>query len=459
MSITNLPTSYVVEKQVPGFVRENHDKFVQFLTTYYEYLDQEENINDYIRNVIRFIDPDTTTDYLLTNFFDELKNLPKDMLADKRFVAKHIYDLYDAKGTPKAIELLFRILYGEDISITYPSDSILRGSDGIWKQDAFFTVSGVIGNLPVGNVRISISIQNEYGNFTILTNKIVYDSSNNTFRIFYEATDRLRLVLDQYVIKYDSAGNKEFVGKLQKSPSKLVVLSGGKFWQLGTIVRMPGSISDTYAIVTNVTGDGAMVTLDVIDYGYGNTEGEIITVSPFLSKPSGSSVDIVYNAGTYTISIIDYLNYGMEVNGDSSRSDTGAYFDEDYVSDIYSGSTQISTNFSTLITGTQQQEDITINDWIASKATIQIYYDLIGKPRGSWIGNKGQVSNSYIRLQDNKYYQMFSYAIRTTNCINKWRKALDIIHPAGLKYFGDFIKQYNGDVSYIIEANTDIIIT
>jgi len=461
MSNKYLPTNELVNRQVPAFVRENHAKFIDFLQTYYEYLDQEENINDYIRNVIKYIDIDTTSENFLVNFFEELKNLPKDMLADKKIVASHIYDLYDAKGTPKAIELLFRILYDEEISIKYPSNNILISSDGVWKQNSFFTLEPVIGNLPVGNVKIPLTITNDKGIFSITTNRIEVDS-DNMYRVFYNSNYNLKLIEDQYIINYDSSGNKTFSGRVKLSPSKLIVQSGGAFWQIGTIIKVAGINKDTYARVTEVS-DGSLVKLEILDFGYGHSNGQVVSVSPFPNKPSGSLIDVNYNTTTktHTIAINDYLEYSMSVFGQSNGGIVGSdYFLENYGSELYSGSDVFSTQYTT-ITSTQQvtQDDITLEDWLLSKANIVFVYDTISKPRGEWVGNRGKISNPFTKLQDNSYYQLFSYVVKTENCINKWRKAMEIVHPSGLKYFGDFYKTFSSDVTSSISSSTTVHIT
>jgi len=64
---------------------------------------------------------------------------------------------------------------------------------------------------------------------------------------------------------------------------------------------------------------------------------------------------------------------------------------------------------------------------------------LIGKPKGDWNTERGKISTNSIRMQDNYFFQLFSYAIKTSRCINRWKPAIELVHPAGLKYFGEFV--------------------
>ena len=50
---------------------------------------------------------------------------------NKRKLIKNIRDLYIAKGTKKGHELFFRLLLNENL-FQYPTDSMLRVSDGLW---------------------------------------------------------------------------------------------------------------------------------------------------------------------------------------------------------------------------------------------------------------------------------------------------------------------------------------
>ncbi|SVD71409.1 uncharacterized protein METZ01_LOCUS424263, partial [marine metagenome] len=53
-----------------------------------------------------------------------------------------------------------------------------------------------------------------------------------------------------------------------------------------------------------------------------------------------------------------------------------------------------------------------------------------------WIGDDGQISAANY-IQDSKYYQAFSYEIKSGNTIDKWREYVKrLIHPSGLALWG-----------------------
>ena len=63
-----------------------------------------------------------------------LTSIPDTLDGDvnKRNLIKNIKSLYQAKGTKRASEIFFKLLFNEQAEIRYPKDNILRVSDGKW---------------------------------------------------------------------------------------------------------------------------------------------------------------------------------------------------------------------------------------------------------------------------------------------------------------------------------------
>lgn len=142
MSLVKAKVSTVIEDQLPDFVREDHNTFVLFLKSYYEYLDGIEN-----RNLENIRDIDNTLDEFIEFFAKEILNpIPKDILADKRLLAKRIKDLYLSKGNINSYKLLFRLLYDIPAEVYVPKGDLLRVSDGKFSRDTIIQVVDNIGD-------------------------------------------------------------------------------------------------------------------------------------------------------------------------------------------------------------------------------------------------------------------------------------------------------------------------
>ena len=64
---------------------------------------------------------------------------------DVRTAIKTIKDFYSAKGTSFSIAYLFKLLYGETVSISYPKDQIIKPSAATWSIDTILRATKVSG--------------------------------------------------------------------------------------------------------------------------------------------------------------------------------------------------------------------------------------------------------------------------------------------------------------------------
>lgn len=126
-------TSTIVERQLPDFVRSEHPKFVTFLKKYYEWLEQNDQINYEVERLKESIDIDTANSYYINLLKrDLLPYFPENILADKNLFLKLVNNFYKSNGTPDSLKFLFKALYNDSIDIYYPKEDILRTSDGKW---------------------------------------------------------------------------------------------------------------------------------------------------------------------------------------------------------------------------------------------------------------------------------------------------------------------------------------
>lgn len=210
-------TSFLVEGQVPEFVREEYPLFVTFLEAYYEFLENKQgtNKNDLLtqaKNLKTVFDVDQSIDEFESNFFNTYASLiPVDVQGNKELLIKNILPLYQAKGSEASFKLLFRFLFHEDPIIFYPRDSILRASSGEWKIDnsikvstdisSYYTADGntkqfiIISQEPSANLDVYVNGSLTTSGFKVLKeyNLLEFDSNlaaNATLEIYYTTIDR-----------------------------------------------------------------------------------------------------------------------------------------------------------------------------------------------------------------------------------------------------------------------------
>ena len=64
MSVSNNKTSYLISSQVPQFVRDDHETFVQFLEEYYKFLAQEGQVEYVSKNFMSYLDIDNIDEHI-----------------------------------------------------------------------------------------------------------------------------------------------------------------------------------------------------------------------------------------------------------------------------------------------------------------------------------------------------------------------------------------------------------
>ena len=113
--------SPLIESQFPSIYREEGPTFVAFVRAYFEWLEQTNQVIYDARRLPTWRDIDTTLDEFIDYFRKKyMHGIPLDVALDKRLLQKHIKELYSSKGTERGLELLFRILFNEDINVYSP---------------------------------------------------------------------------------------------------------------------------------------------------------------------------------------------------------------------------------------------------------------------------------------------------------------------------------------------------
>jgi len=135
--------SEYIEQQFPAVYREDGPNLVAFTKAYYEFMESTSTSPLTLsRSMFQNRDIDETLDSFLVHFKEKyLAQFPYAKAVDKRFIIKHIMDYYRSKGTPKATELLIRMLFNEEASVYYPADDILRASDSKYKIPKYIEVT------------------------------------------------------------------------------------------------------------------------------------------------------------------------------------------------------------------------------------------------------------------------------------------------------------------------------
>lgn len=108
----------------------------------YGAVELKENVNWHSRRIKEYDDVDKTTDEFIVFFKEKyLKNLQFTTKTDTRQLIKHSLDLYRSKGTPRGIDLMFKLIFGTGAKVYYPGEDVFRTSNAKWFVPKYLELS------------------------------------------------------------------------------------------------------------------------------------------------------------------------------------------------------------------------------------------------------------------------------------------------------------------------------
>ena len=195
--------------------------------------------------------------------------------------------------------------------------------------------------------------------------------------------------------------------------SKALAFSSSELYAINTIALINPGYGYTTSLPTIRIVDSFISSLGLSD-GYGNIYG--------------NNAVVIANNAPGTI---------KKISIETPGSNFGRY-DEVTISNITQGNTTIYDT-----TTSSNTSGIGVTTYVKHAKTffgsaLPIPSGVIQFP-GRYIDTKGFLSWNN-RLQDNVYYQEFSYVVRVSELLNKYKEIVKaLLHPAGTKLFGDYL--------------------
>ena len=235
--------SNFVRSQFPAFYNDEGEGFILFMKAYYEWAEENGNFVAESRNLMDYREIDNTIESFLEHFQRKyLYGIPFNVISNKRFLLKHILDVYRSKGTVQCYRLLFKLLYNQDIEIYLPGNDVLRPSDGTWVEPKYIEVT-------------------KNDNLQSLVGQTIKGVSSGT-----------TAVVENYV---QEAYNRDIVNIIYLSN---ILPRGGNF-NIGEKIILPEQFGNTAAVSAAPTVLGSLDSLQIINGGQGFSVGDIIKIA------------------------------------------------------------------------------------------------------------------------------------------------------------------------------------
>lgn len=443
-----------VQTLIPQQLINDSAALVEFLKEYYNFLNQTQNPTNVINTIVENKDLDLALDKYISLIEKELGyGMVANMATNKLNVYKNIEEFYDTKGSIESFKLLFRVLFNVNVEVELPKEQILIASDGKWKQDNSIFSTTISGN-PFSLVNSSVNITNPDGEVISAEVVRVRVLQSNVYEIFIDQSFRGNIDVNATIT------TSEYSGKVINALNKFEILSSGQNFKIGQfleIINDRNANSTSLVKVTEVNSEGGLLNFEFIRFGYEYDSDFRSYLYPveftedFESSPDDYGFPGVDKLGR----VFDFLKTNeyltIELNPYSLN-----YFAQDYVDGITStGNYDAVYNQSDLEFSEIDQElineDLDQDNQLSSRALVEFKLSPVSKYKGYYSNNNGFLSDN-IKLQDNYYYQAFSYVLKSNQPFEKYKNAVrKTVHPSGMALFGQYEITNNFDASAQIE--------
>jgi hypothetical protein len=276
--------SPLVKRQFPDFYLEEGDNFLQFVKAYYEWMDSAENAIYKSRRLGEFTDIDQTLDDYVKYFLSKyMHGIPRNVLADKRLLLKHIKDFYRSKGSIENLKLLFRIMYNTDINVYLPQVDMLRPSDGKWIRRQYIEVVpsanhfNYIGKIITGTTS---------GASAYVEDAIRFNINRQPVYILYISDINLGYAGNSFEVGefllYDGLKINDS-DRVLGSPVSADVISSSEYNTIGDVLTTPSTTGRNLKYNVSKLLDSNLskgyITFRIVDGGQGYRTSSIVTLS------------------------------------------------------------------------------------------------------------------------------------------------------------------------------------
>lgn len=371
--------SNFIKNQFPLFYQEEGPDFVLFLKAYYEWMESEGQPVYQARTLFDYRDIDNTIESFLEYFQKKyLYGIPFNVIANKRFLLKHILDVYRSKGSIQCYRLLFKLLYNEDIEVYLPGKDVLRVSDGTWVQPKYLEVTdNEVLSSYVGKTIIGVTS----GVTATVENFVRENYNNDIINILYITNilpRRKEFEINEKIVLLDEIENTDAINlapTLLGSLNRISIVSGGQDYNIGDVIKVVHrdltnndvisyGVDGILKVTKLFTGFGSL-RYDLVDGGFGYTANSLVFLYKTSAAGRGASLTIdsltSQQLVEYNTDILyDYLNvqlnatnYGFPLNPsaniENTLTTTLSYNTELFGSILGFGNVSIGNSYETAV--------------------------------------------------------------------------------------------------------------
>ncbi len=259
-----------------------------------------------IQQLLNYADADKTIyDFLSSMRLSFMQGITENLYTDvdKRKTIKNIKDLYRAKGTAKANQLFFQMLFNETPDIYYPNRDLLKPSIGQFNEKNILRVLQTLGNL-LNSIGQTITMISGTNTASALVENVTAFSIGATF--VYELELNAETISGTFlhgatVTAIDNTDNTLVAkGTVNTMIDKLSVVNDGALYNIDDLVTI------------SHTGDGTSASGLIEEIGRGGVE-EIFIENGGANYVVGDSINFTYTSsdGASAEAVVSVVNGGF----------------------------------------------------------------------------------------------------------------------------------------------------
>ena len=253
-----------------------------------------------IQDLVHFKDPDKVISSFLTKMRNEfLTTLPENLSGSvsKQNLIKSVKSMYRAKGTTRAHEVFFKLLFNEDSETIFPREEMLRTSDGKFSTEKIMRAVGTSGDT---NDLIGRTITGQTSEATaIIENVFKFNVSGTEVTEFILNADTLSgtFQIDEEVRGTQTDESETFIkATVTGIPSTVSITNDGFLYNENDTVSSSGGGEGAIFEVSDI-GSSGITEIIVESGGNGYAIGDTVTFTNTSSGGSASGFVSVVNGG------------------------------------------------------------------------------------------------------------------------------------------------------------------
>lgn len=430
-----------LENRIPEFARESYPRFVQYITDYLSWLEQDNNFLSIINDWRHNMEPSNDVEPYVTAILTDLGFTSEQNLTVPKSTMIHlIRDFYLSRGTEASFRFLFRALFNSDVSIRYPREDLLIPSYATYGTRHFIYTSAANRN-----TRAAIDLFNyvkQYGGTLVGVTSETEAAVEDITIVYGAGIPYLQIEIVEPLTQFDVGEQVLIRGETQIFEAVMPVLTikvqnAGSGYSVGDQVYPVGASMPGRATVTSVVA-GGVTGIQIVSGGSGYKVGDRINAS---SMDNGFGFSAAVKA--------------VDANGAITEvriSSKGYNYETLPIITTNSGTTPAVLQAVSAEIGAINR--ITISDPFVDFSTVDfsvlsdfgtgavLEAEAVSRwSTSEWLARRGFIGESST-LIDSYKYQQFSYTI---------------VSPIASSQYDSFVKEFLHPVGYVRTSSYEIV--